>query len=507
MQLVRKAGLITFCEKAQGVRAGFPLLFLLLCAINASSLSAPPFWDDIIGVHTQAVFMARSRFDLAALLASSSEAGSACYNPFSVLSWGYALLYSFLPPVMVHTIGHLLNCACLAGCGGLFLELSRRHMNPTTAFLGVVFAITHPLLASRAAAMGQEALLAFFFMLTLFLWSRRARKSAVWCALASLFVKLTGAVLLFGIAADHCAALCAKRKKRKKLRGLIGTAAAIVLTLGLYLFHFRSARSHFAWKPDEIAGLIKNAYFLLLPELLVALTLFACAVRKGGAAMFRWHRVRIFAWVVIFFYAANFFSAQLALPRYGAVIVFPTVLLLLTALETYRWRATAGVLVLLSVFNLFCCFGVMLPDIPELSRHDGSLLERSLEYTFLRDHYRLFCGEIEKTPPTRPLVTPWPLLQMLTVPEFGYVRAPVPNIVAGEYPHPLGNFRRLDKEILSRGVLVSFEPNCYNWRIPAAAKIIYAASPKRPFSDFMIYALPPGQSASRSETAPAAGRR
>lgn len=489
MQITNRTGLASILEKTQSFRVGFPLLFLLLAALNFSSLSAPPFWDDLIGVQTQAVFLARHRLDLTALLNYPSGDGSACYNPVSILCWFYALLYSFLPPVAVHTVGHLLNCAAIAGCGGLFLELSKRRIFPATAVAGVVFALTHPLLASRAAAMGQEALLAFFFMLVLFLWSKHAKGGAVLCALASLTVKLTGAVLLLGIAAERLTVLRAKRKK--DLAALSGIAAAFAIALTLYFFQFRRVGHHFAWKPDEILGLVKNAYFLLLAEFLAALLIFGFALKKGGKAIFVRHRVRIFAWVIAIFYAANFLSAQVALPRYGAAIVFPSVFLLLTALEPYRRRATIGILALLSAFNLFCCFGVMLPRIPELARHDGSLLERSLEFTALRDGYRLFCAGIEETPPRQPLVTTWPLLQMLTVPEFGYVRAPVPNVVAGEYPHPLGNFLRPDKELLRKGILVTFEPNCYNWKIPAAAKIVYAASPERPLSDFMIYSLPP----------------
>lgn len=489
MRIADRTELAPILKKAQSFHVGFPLLFLLLAALNFSSLSAPPFWDDLIGVQTQAVFLARNHLDLTALLNCPRGDGSACYNPFSILCWFYALLYSFLPPVTVHTIGHLLNCACLAGCGGLFLELSKRRLSPETAVAGAAFALTHPLLASRAAAMGQEALLAFFFMLVLFLWSRRARCGAVLCALASLTVKLTGAVLLSGIAAERLTALRTKRKKDLALISVISIAGA--LALSGYFFHFRGVERHFAWKPDEILSLVKNAYFLLLAEFLAALVIFRVALKSGGGAVFSWCRVRIFAWVIAGFYAANFLSAQVALPRYGAVIVFPSVFLLLTALEVYRRRVTIGILALLSVFNLFCCFGAMLPDIPELARHDGSLLERSLEYTALRDGYRRFCAEIEKTPPRQPLVTTWPLLQMLTVPEFGYVRAPVPNVVAGEYRHPLGNFSTLDRDILRQGALVTFEPNCYNWKIPAGARIVYAASPERPLGDFLIYSLPP----------------
>ena len=503
MQTERGLRIDASLEKIRNFRIGFPLLFLLLAALNISSLTAPPFWDDLIGVQTQAVFLARHHLSFAELFASPRTAGSACYNPLSILCWFYALLYLFLPPVAVHTIGHLLNCACLAGCGGLLLELSKRRVAPATATAGVVFALTHPLLASRAAAMGQEALLAFFFMFALFLWSKHAKCGAVLCATASLTVKLTGAILLFGFAAEYLTTLRLKRKNA--IAGMIGIGLASVLALGLYFIHFRGVGRHFTWKPDEIMSLMKNAYFLMAAELLFSLSIYRTALKKNfRKAIFSWNRIRVFVWTIVFFYAANFLSAQVALPRYGAVIVFPGVFLLLAALELFHRRETAALLILLSIFNLFCCFGIMLPEIPVGTEHDGSLLERSLEFTVLRDRYRLFCTEIEKSPPRKPLVTTWPLLQMLTVPEFGYVRTPVPNIVAGEYRHPLGSFREIDQETLRNGALVVFEPNCYNWKIPAGADIVFAASPERPTGDFLIYSLP---SRSPRKKATTAGRK
>ena len=76
---------------------------------------------------------------------------------------------------------------------------------------------------------------------------------------------------------------------------------------------------------------------------------------------------------------------------------------------------------------------------------------------------------------------------MLTVPEFGNVKAPVPNIVVGENPHPLGHIRSLNREMLEKGVLVLFEPNPNSWKIPANARIVYASEPEDPLSGFLIY--------------------
>lgn len=461
----------------------FPVLFLLLAAVNFSSLTTPPFWDDLIGVQTQAVFLARNNLSLSALLNAPRGGNAACYYLLSLPSWIYAVLYLFLPPAAIHCIGHLLNCALLAASGGLFLELTRRKLAPEIALCGVVFALTQPLLASRAAAMGQEALLAFLVMLTLFFWNRHKKKTALFCGVCSLTVKLTGAVLIFGICAKYLEALL-RFKDRKRLLQLVKLSLAAAAVLVVYFLQFETRKKFIVWKPGEIEYLLKHAYYLLLPEFLLALALL---FRRRSKPCTRPLHPRLFVAVIGIFYAANFFSGQYGLPRYGAIIVFPTVFVLLAALQNFSSRKTMVLLGALSVLNIFCCFGFLLPEIRKLDRHNGSLLERSMEFTVLRRDYRSICSELEKNPPEIPLVVPWPMLQMLTVPEFGYVKAPVPNIVAGEFPHPLGNFMKLDRAMLEKGVLVLFEPNPNCWKIPAQAKIVYASEPEDPLSGFLIY--------------------
>lgn len=469
-------------EVFQHFRWSFPVLFLLLAAINFSSLTTPPFWDDFMGVQTQAVFLARNNLSLSALLNAPPNYEGPCYYLFSVLSWFYALLYLFLPPAAVHCIGHLLSCAFIAASGALFLELTRRKLAPELAVCGVFFALTHPLLAARAAGMDQEALLAFFVMLTLFLWNRHRKKTAFVCSLCSLTVKLTGAILVFGIFAKQLEVLL-RTRNRKRILQLAGLGLAAAAVLGLYFLHFGTAKKLIVWKPAEIWHLLKNAYYLLLPEFLLAAGLLLFRKRSCARPL----HPRLFFAVIAIFYAANFLSGQYALPRYGAIIVVPTAFAVLAALQAFSPRKVLVLLGALSVLNIFCCFGFLLPEVPKLDRHNGSLLERSLEFTELRRDYQNFCAELEKNPPEMPLVVTWPLLQMLTVPEFGHVKAPVPNIVVGENPHPLGHIRMLDRKMLEKGVLVLFEPNPNSWKIPADARIVYASEPEDPLSGFLIY--------------------
>ena len=164
----------------------------------------------------------------------------------------------------------MLSCAFIAASGALFLELTRRKLAPELAVCGVLFALTHPLLAARAAGMDQEALLAFFVMLTLFFWNRHGKKTAFVCSLCSLTVKLTGAILVFGIFAKQLEVLL-RTRSRKRILQLAGIGLASAAVFVLYFLHFGTVKKLIVWKPAEIWHLLKNAYYLLLPEFLLAL--------------------------------------------------------------------------------------------------------------------------------------------------------------------------------------------------------------------------------------------
>ena len=76
----------------------FAVCFFSLLLLNADNLFAPPFWDDIIGIHTQAVWLARNGFDMAALLRIPPGPGNPCYNLLNPLSYLSSLkkLYNIL---------------------------------------------------------------------------------------------------------------------------------------------------------------------------------------------------------------------------------------------------------------------------------------------------------------------------------------------------------------------------------------------------------------------------
>ena len=135
--------------------AGFPrmffLFFFLLLLLNFAYLSNPPHWDEIIGLHNQAVFLAKHHFSFAELWAPEQHSfeGSNVYR-FGLLPVLYGILYLLFPPQAVHLIGHVFNIACIAGAGTiLFQVLKRCSVPPFLSLLWVFAAFSEPVISGR----------------------------------------------------------------------------------------------------------------------------------------------------------------------------------------------------------------------------------------------------------------------------------------------------------------------------------------------------------------------
>ena len=135
--------------------AGFPgafcCFFFLLLLLNLSYLWNPPHWDEIIGLHNQALFLAKHHFSFAELWAPEQHSfeGANVYR-FGLLPVMYGILYSLFSPQTVHLIGHIFNIACIAGAGTiLFQILKRNSFSPPLALLWTLAAFSEPVISGR----------------------------------------------------------------------------------------------------------------------------------------------------------------------------------------------------------------------------------------------------------------------------------------------------------------------------------------------------------------------
>lgn len=462
--------------------------FFSLLLLNADNLFAPPFWDDIIGIHTQAVWLARNSFDMAALLRIPPGPGNPCYNLLNPLSYLYACCYRSMPPDLTHLTAHLVNIVSAAVCVTLLFSLMRSGTAVEKILLALC-ALSTPLIVSACAGTGQELPLAVIIFLSIYFRMKGRGKAAWLLAFAGCCFKLTAATLVFAYAADSLFRQF-RRGKLSPYRITVIAGGCLVCTAA-YFWHFSHLDSHFKWKPAETISLFYNAYYLLFP--LAVISVFLLAVRK------RWLKPLPVIFYLILYFICNALSAMTSLPRYGVIIVFPVFYLLYTAARKCRRSVQISAFAVMIVFNLCCMYGRLLPPPGIHEKHDGSFMERSLEFTVMRQADREFCAFMEKEFFNRPVICTWPMLQMLTVPEFGYVSKALEQVYAGEYWHYLGNVRKADRDFLRKDPVFVYTPDCYNWRIPPGAQIIYASDPQTPQAGYMLYRVPlPSFSNSRS---------
>ena len=458
----------------------FIILFLLLCIISADSLFAPPFWDDIIGVHNQAVWLGQHDFNIAVLAKMSKESGSACYNLVNPLCYLYGICYKFLPPDITHFCSHLVNIASIAGCGTLLLLMLAKSSLPDR-MLYLAGALSCPLIIAACCSTGQESPLAFMIMLSFYFHFRRRKRAAWITGIIACCFKLTAVVLIFAYGAESLLRALRNRKIFSVRNFFILFAFAICVAA--YLFHFSHISNHFKVKTDEWLSLFCNAYYLLLPIFLISVII----LKKFSSRYIYFLPVGLF---LLFYYIANAVSGMVSLPRYGIIIVFPTIFLFASSvkyLSSFKRKAAVLAVIALGLCNIY---GYFLPEPGALLLHDGSFMERSREFTVMRSSDREFCAAIEKEFHSSVLICAWPMLHMLTVPEFGYVKKSLKNVYAGEYSHCLGNVRKMSKETLQLDPIFIFTPDCYNWRIPAGAEIVWCSNRRNPLSGYLLYRLP-----------------
>ena len=164
----------------------FPLFFLLILLCNIHLIYNPPHWDEIIGLHNQALFLAKHNFSFAELHAPGQHSfeGSNVY-PYSILPILHAVWYSLFPPKTVHLLGHLLNFACMAGTATLLTSVlrSRGVSALCAAGWGIAF-LLEPLTYGQTIALGLEPALTFGVMLALWFADRERWN----CAMAAAFL-------------------------------------------------------------------------------------------------------------------------------------------------------------------------------------------------------------------------------------------------------------------------------------------------------------------------------
>jgi hypothetical protein len=427
------------------------LLAALLVCFNLGTLGNPPFWDDLIGLHAQAIFLADHRFDLAALRESGVfwDGGAWIYK-WNILPYFYAALYLALPPPAVHVVGHLFNLGCLAAAGTLLFALLRHYrFAPQTALFWALAMLAEPLTAAQSAALGMEPPLILAGTLILHAAGTGRWKTALAGVLAAAAIKLTALIPAAALTVYFIFRFWRCPAERRAMARYAAAAGALTALL------FLMARLD----SDGVAGAERGDFSLLLARRIAEYFLFyfplvglLLAAAAAGVA-FRIHRLiqtpgreseqdRFLCFLVVLLggFWCSFFLYSVPLPRYAAFAT-PPLIALVALLCPDRARLPAAALA--AAVGVLLAGGRLYPALPPHLRYSGEFLERSRAFTGQIALDREICRTLAEKYGDAPVVAKWPYVQMLGDPRFGYVKKALPRLYsAGIVPKYLPEIKK-----------------------------------------------------------------
>jgi len=437
------------------------LSFFLMVILNISCLDNPPYWDDILGLHNQAIWLAKHNFNLIELW-QPANSDSNVYR-FGIIPFLYGIWYSLFPARTVHVLGHLFNMGCLALAFGVSYSILRKFkITSYAALLWCITAVFEPVMSGRVVALGQECpvvcagVLSFYF-----LQEKRYRLGLLFIFLAML-CKMTAGVLTTAFTLWLIIDICLagknwlERLKQYKYYMLIG-----ILLIAFFLF------TSFHWVDELFKGNVVSilqcfnkllyAYLVLVPVQFAALimmgiiTLWRLVVLIKNKSILNLSDKDKFSLLILIFSGGFWFaygSYGCSLPRYSAFVIFPVYIFI--AINTFsdkkKWLTTALAVILL-VLGVVSIDGRYYLRLQDNRLRSGEYLERSRE--FLDDLWenQAACKLLETQYFNRPVVAKWPFLQMLTVPEMGYVSKALPNVYAACRPINYGKVKIYDPKV------------------------------------------------------------
>ena len=429
----------TLTDKLNGWNVGLAC-FIVVSLLNFFCLFNPPYWDDILGLHNQAIFLANHHFDIARLWEPGqkySDGGSNCY-PLGMMPLFYGILYSLFTPEYVHLTGHLFNIACLSIAFTLFFMILRKYISPWIALLWCIAALCEPVMAGRTAELGQESPLIALAAAAIYCIAFRRIWSGLIFILIASFIKPTSGLLAFaavvwlftgGLTPGH---FFRERFFMYKWRQYLTGSIAVSLIISSMLAYSNISQEPYE-SPPNLIFLFNKAFFIFSKLLPSQAILLIGMIVAAGISILRL-KARKISWKVWFsfyllIFIAGFWLAYILLPsplpRYTGLAVFPACAFIALNIRRRYCNALAACLaILLGVAtmngNLY----------PAMHSRSGEYLERSREYIADLRSNAAICQILEKKASSNPVAAKWPFVQMLTMPELGYVTKPMQCVYA-----------------------------------------------------------------------------
>jgi hypothetical protein len=414
----------------------FVSLFTLILILRWDVLHFPPYWDSVVGLFTEALWLKNHDFNYVrlALEEPGYGHGGARNLYFTVWPAFQALLMNWLSDADAFLIfNHLLTFALAASVLLLFHRLLRVCFDPWIAAPGTLLLFVHPLFLSQTDAINYEMATLACGLLAIDRTLHGHPVKGALIGLLGMYIKPTGIIAVVTLGLYHFPG-----PGRSK-------AAFRVAAVGLPVFflQWRLRERFYMEASDTIAVFLRGSMKRLLIDLPDLLALFAVAAlfcvwtAYQSRMIFRPSRPRepqtdippVFIMVGLFLacYVGFYIHIIPMLPRY---FLYSLPFLLFTAIAGVQvifrkpWQKIA-VLALIAGLFLINMRG---PFYPAVITNDGFLLERSLEYM---DDMRLniaLAKRMESQYYNHVVVTSPPYTQMLTMPELGYVERPLPVV-------------------------------------------------------------------------------
>ncbi|MCB4756785.1 MAG: hypothetical protein LHV69_07110 [Elusimicrobia bacterium] len=421
------------------------IVFLFLLAFNAGRLMDPPYWDGVTGVYSQGVWLANHHFDVARLCHQPPyHEGGPRVDLFYAYAFLFGLLSKLFSPATVFLLLHLLNLGFASVAISVCFKMIHKRLGSGISTLWILAAALDPIWSGQCAAIYLEVPLAAVVMLSLFYFGERDYGRAVLACVAGIFIKFS--VLLLGLAFLVYVFLDTFLRRARKARGLSLPQALLLCVPFVVMVVLNQGHSLPVYPMKDVAAsfitFFKTAR-LFFPGLTF---LFSLALGLVGTRLIMRRREGPFSKgsgdtpliALLIIYIGSFFISFIVygqmMPRYAAMVLFPLVCLLAILLSNHRtFSAVLGCTLLM--WGAFNQYGRGLPPLPLHQARSGNLLERSREFLLDLDDNRDICRWLEQEHYQSPILVKYPFTQMLTMPEMGYVKRPLPYVIGvGRFP-------------------------------------------------------------------------
>ncbi|MDP6052621.1 MAG: hypothetical protein QF879_09750 [Candidatus Latescibacteria bacterium] len=444
--------------------------FLSLCIFRYEVLFFPPYWDSITGLFAQAIWLDEHQFDYYKLIYETpdyAQNGARSYI-FSFHPTLQALLIRLIPDTsLLLLVNHLLLFGYASVALVAFYHLLRYQFTKDISLLGCFLLLGFPLFITQADALYMEMPLLAFSLSALACTIYRRPVLGACLAMLAMYTKPTGIICVATLFVFNLIDLTVTRRQRRAACGILGICVLLfIMQWFLYQTFYQEIDDAFRFMRGALKG-----FFQSMPDFLMLYLIFGLftgltlkrhlqeasfTIKPFFITLFK-DRLNILMIVFLSWFTLFYMNIIIILPRYFLlclpVLLFGLISLMVRYLKR-TWLIRSGILILTGLF-LYNLSGRLYSAYP---KNDGFILERSLEYM---DDMRLniqLAKRLEEKYADTTIITSWPYIQMLVLPQLGYVTKPL-NAVTINGPLSYGPFT---KAAATKDTVWVYGPNCFS---------------------------------------------